>query len=136
MKQNIAEEKRMKDKKILIGLCGMMTLAILAFMNIVIVGYWSSTWAAEGALLADKHKNAGIDCNGCHKENPPKEKVPTAMCMNCHGNYAKLAEQTQKGEHNTHDTHLGELDCDKCHHSHKPSADLCGKCHNFSLKTP
>ena len=111
-------------------------LAICGFMYIFISGYASPTWAAEGALLADKHKNTGITCEGCHKENPPKENVSTLMCMNCHGDYAKLAQQTQKAEQNPHKSHVGELDCDKCHHSHKLSTDYCDKCHIFNFKVP
>src|SRR5512136_2778690 len=36
---------------------------------------------AQGPLLGDKHKTAGIECSACHKENPPKEIAPTAACL-------------------------------------------------------
>jgi hypothetical protein len=29
----------------------------------------------------EKHRTLGIDCSGCHKENPPKQKVPVAVCL-------------------------------------------------------
>ncbi len=95
-----------------------------------------TTWAAQQLLLADRHKDAGITCEGCHKENPPEKKSPMEVCIGCHGNYDKLAELTQKSLSNPHDSHLGEVDCGNCHHTHKPSEDFCSSCHNFGLKVP
>jgi hypothetical protein len=125
----------MRNKNFIIGLCGATILAGFTLMHIFLSGYASPTWAANGVLLGDKHKNLGITCDGCHQENPPKENVPTSMCMNCHGDSAKLAQKTLSNK-NPHEAHVGELDCDKCHHSHKPSGSYCDKCHEFGFKVP
>lgn len=92
--------------------------------------------AEQKILLGDKHKEIGIQCEGCHKEDPPKNKVPTAVCLGCHGDYKTLAERTQKVDPNPHMSHEGKLPCETCHHSHKPSEDHCASCHNFGFKVP
>jgi len=91
---------------------------------------------AEPAFLSDKHKVAGIPCEGCHKENPPKEQVPTPVCNGCHGNQEKITEKTKKIMPNPHESHLGEVKCELCHHGHKPSENYCGTCHEFNFKVP
>jgi uncharacterized CHY-type Zn-finger protein len=91
---------------------------------------------AAPSFLADKHNAAGIVCGGCHKENPPKEWVPTAVCIKCHGDQAKVAERTQKVIPNPHESHLGNVKCELCHHAHKPSQDHCSNCHEFDYKVP
>jgi hypothetical protein len=91
---------------------------------------------AAPSFLADKHKAAGISCEGCHKENPPKERVLAAVCTKCHGDQAKVAEQTQKVIPNPHESHLGNVKCEFCHHAHKRSEDYCGTCHDFSYQVP
>ena len=94
------------------------------------------TWAAGGVFLAEKHKSRGIDCSGCHKENPPKQTVPMAACLGCHGDYRKVAARTGKLDPNPHDSHLGEFDCGKCHHAHKASVNACAACHPIDMKVP
>ena len=94
------------------------------------------TWAAGGLFLGDKHKNQGMDCSGCHKGNPPGGKVPMAVCLECHGDYRKVAQKTNKIDPNPHDSHLGEIDCEKCHHSHKTSVNVCTPCHQMDMKMP
>ena len=86
---------------------------------------------AAPPFLADKHKVAGIGCDGCHKQNPPKEQAPTLVCNKCHGDQTKLAERTQKVIPNPHDSHLGNVECGLCHHGHKKSEDYCSTCHDF-----
>lgn len=94
------------------------------------------TWADPGLFLGDKHKNRGLDCSGCHKEDPPKQNVPMAVCLGCHGDYPKVAAQTNKLDPNPHDSHLGGIDCEKCHHAHKPSVNACTDCHLMDMKVP
>jgi fumarate reductase flavoprotein subunit len=94
------------------------------------------TWAAEGPFLADKHKNRGTDCSGCHKESPPKQDGSIAVCLGCHGDYRKVAAKTNKLDPNPHDSHLGEFDCGKCHHAHKASVNACAPCHQLDMKVP
>jgi len=87
-------------------------------------------------FLADRHQIKGNTCMSCHSVSPPKADVPMSVCMGCHGPYAKLAERTNKGEHNPHASHLGDIACDLCHHGHKPSVDHCSTCHSFGLNVP
>jgi hypothetical protein len=91
---------------------------------------------AAQSLLADKHKAAGISCEGCHKENPPKGLVPTGVCTKCHGDQAKLANRTQKVIPNPHESHLENVKCELCHHAHKSSENYCSTCHEFDYKVP
>jgi len=100
-------------------------------------GYSILAMAAESSFLAGKHKNAGVDCESCHKENPPSKPVPMPICLECHGgDYEKLAEQTTKVAPNPHDSHLGKAQCEFCHHAHKPSEYYCAKCHILDSKVP
>lgn len=92
--------------------------------------------AQEKKFLADVHAGKGMNCASCHKESPPKEKVPTDACVKCHGDYDKLAEKTAKIEPNPHKSHLGNLDCEFCHHAHKPQENFCTQCHaGFTFKS-
>ena len=92
--------------------------------------------AQQKPFLADRHLAKGLDCAACHKESPPGKAVPSAICLSCHGDAEKLAIKTGALRPNPHDTHLGELACEECHHAHKPSVDACAKCHHFGLKVP
>ncbi len=92
--------------------------------------------AAQAPLLEEKHKKAGLNCDACHKENPPANSVPVEACLGCHGDYSKLAEQTGKAKPNPHDSHEGPIACEKCHHNHKPSENYCASCHNFGFRVP
>jgi fumarate reductase flavoprotein subunit len=94
------------------------------------------TWAAGGVFLAEKHKSREIDCSGCHKESLPKQTVPMAACLGCHGDYRKVAAKTGKLDPNPHDSHLGEFDCGKCHHAHKASVNACAACHPIDMMVP
>jgi len=93
-------------------------------------------WAGEGLFLADKHKDSGTDCSDCHKGSPPKQDVPITVCLGCHGDYGKVAAKTNQLDPNPHDSHLGEIECGKCHHAHKASVNFCNECHQFDMKVP
>jgi hypothetical protein len=110
--------------------------ALWVFLLPILSGPGYSIWAAQEKFLADKHKEVSLDCQGCHQENPPGKKVETPVCQSCHGDYAKVATQTEKVEPNPHASHEGYQPCDVCHHAHKPSIDHCGNCHNFGFKVP
>ena len=111
-------------------------MAVLWLWGFSVLSPSVPTWAAEGPFLADKHKNRGTDCSGCHKESPPKQDVPMAVCLGCHGDYRKVAAQTSKLDPNPHDSHLGEFNCGKCHHAHKASVNACAPCHQLDIKVP
>jgi Cytochrome c3 len=92
--------------------------------------------AAQDLFLGDRHKNLGVECSGCHREDPPKQRVPMAVCLGCHGDYSKVVAKTSKINPNPHDSHLGEIECEKCHHSHKPSVNACNACPLMEMKVP
>ena len=126
----------MDKQRTLIRASGFFLMIFVVTLLSLMVSRSHFIWAAQALLLGDKHKDLGIQCDGCHKENPPQNKVPTAVCQGCHGDYKTLAERTQKVEPNPHMSHEGELECETCHHSHKPSEDHCDFCHNFDFKVP
>lgn len=116
-----------------LSLAGSLTF-ILAFCAF---GSMSQGWAQEkGSFLADRHQTKGMQCSSCHKENPPKEIVPSAVCQQCHGNAEKLAEKTMTKTPNPHESHLGDLKCEACHHGHKVAENTCAKCHDFTMHVP
>ncbi len=109
-------------------LLGALTITLVASLG---------AWSKPPSLLEEIHKNAGVTCDQCHRENPPSSPVPTPICFQCHGSYEKLAEQTENTKpHNPHASHEGNLDCETCHHVHKPSVNYCAKCHTFGFKDP
>jgi len=115
----------------------LLALALLCFIAILIFSPSFPADAQQTPPLEEKHKNAGITCEACHKEKPPSQPVLAAVCLSCHGSYSELGEKTKDVKpHNPHESHLGELDCDNCHHVHKPSVNYCGKCHTFGFKVP
>lgn len=100
-------------------------------------------------LLANAHAKAGVVCHDCHQdslsvkaqegvkyitsnyENPMKtRKFSKNMCLKCH-NYKKVIAKTNFKESNPHQSHNGELECNKCHKMHEPSTVYCSKCHSF-----
>lgn len=115
----------------------LLIMAVVIAVGIMALG-WSNRTSAEEKkqFLADRHQAKGQNCASCHKESPPKSGVTSAVCLQCHGDAEKLAMRTMAVRPNPHDSHLGEMDCDKCHHGHKASEDACGKCHSFGFKTP
>ena len=83
-------------------------------------------------LLGDKHEAAGIQCNGCHEEPEPSNRVSKTICLACHANYKEVAA-SYLDPHNAHRT---SSDCGVCHHSHKPSEKICQECHSFNVQAP
>ena len=106
------------------GLCGCSLLAIAA------------PQAKETAhpptpahkLNADIHKEQGITCMDCH-ETEPKKAVTRDKCQQCHGTYADIAKRTENLEPNPHYNHTIDLDCNDCHHQHRPMEIYCHNCH-------
>ncbi len=92
--------------------------------------------SAQSPLLEEKHKNVGLACEACHMENPPANPVAMERCLECHGDYSRLAEQTSKKKPNPHDSPEGPIACEKCHHNHKRSENYCARCHNFGFRVP
>ena len=72
------------------------------------------------SFLSDRDKTGGISCKGCHKENAPKEQVPTPLCNTCLANQKKIVEKIFNIIPNPHDSRLGNLNFELCHHVCKP----------------
>jgi fumarate reductase flavoprotein subunit len=114
-----------------------LALSLLWAFAPLLSGNAGSAWAAERSLLIEAHKAAGLNCDACHTESPPKAAATTAACIKCHGNYEAIAKRTEEvTPHNPHESHQGELECGECHHVHKPSEDFCTQCHQFGFKVP
>ena len=61
--------------------------------------------------------------------------VTKYQCMQCHGDYDKLAKQTADLVPNPHHSHLGQVNCEDCHKANlsKPVL-MCNQCHNFTIR--
>lgn len=91
-----------------------------------------AAFAADAAVLADRHQAKGLGCVMCHGTDKPEPfaEVPADKCLACHGSRAALAKKTEKwGKRNPHDNHLGEVECSVCHKGHQKSASYCSNCH-------
>uniref|UniRef100_UPI004028465F cytochrome c3 family protein n=1 Tax=Mesosutterella multiformis TaxID=2259133 RepID=UPI004028465F len=108
---------------------GFLTALALIFVT-------SAAFAADTPMLADRHVKAGVKCESCHGSDQAAKgprTVKKETCLACHGGtYAKLAEKTDSLEVNPHDSHLGEIECTKCHRGHQKPVLECARCHDFS----
>jgi hypothetical protein len=122
--------------KLAAGITIFIFLSLWVFLSSSLTGPVSSLAAAQTEFLADRHKKIGVECQGCHQENPPSKPVMPPICLSCHGDYEKVAAQTEKVHPNPHASHEGNLPCNVCHNAHKVSKDHCATCHNFDFKIP
>jgi hypothetical protein len=111
----------------------------VCFLMAVILS--SAAQAASPTAGLEKHQKAGLSCQSCHKETPPKALVLGDQCMTCHGDLAKLLQRSAKAVPNPHASpHINpgeQPKCEECHHIHKPSEVSCAKCHqDFKYKMP
>lgn len=82
------------------------------------------------ANLLTRHREIGLSCLSCHRENPPAASVATDECKSCHGSDDDIADLTDdNGASNPHASHNGPLPCEKCHHVHRASENFCATCH-------
>lgn len=87
------------------------------------------------AAIKGKHASEGLQCADCHKTDKPAAAAGVEVCLECHGGYDKVAELTRALHGNPHDSHLGKMQCLKCHRVHAPSEILCLECHSdFDFK--
>ncbi len=107
-------------------------IGALFFLFTISSAAWSQKPADKGALLADRHKAAKIECAQCHKDKPGAPVV-AAVCSGCHPNVAK-EEKIRAKLPNPHKAHMEYPDCSDCHHVHKASENQCAGCHNFEFK--
>lgn len=86
-----------------------------------------------------KHAGNGVTCAQCHGPSSKKAVVSMEKCLECHGDTKALAARTAKVKPtNPHENrHFGtEADCNRCHHEHVTSENLCLPCHRFHFKVP
>jgi hypothetical protein len=116
-----------------------ISMVLAAVIVLGLAGWWhGSSYGGpeEKKFLADRHQTKGMACASCHKETPPQTPVQTAVCIDCHGSYAKIAEKTINASPNPHASHMGALPCENCHHAHKAPENQCASCHEFNMKVP
>jgi len=95
---------------------------------------------ASGDFLVESHTKRNIKCISCHGTEQPTagSTVESTVCLKCHGSYKTLAAKTFRKEDpkvNPHQSHLGEVGCDVCHHVHSASQIYCLECHKtFNLR--
>lgn len=100
-----------------------------------------SDFSDKAFKITGIHKKLDLKCTDCHKEAKPQQYSSQMYesCLECHGSYTKLAEATGALGHNDNihaSPHYEALACDTCHKSHKPSVNMCVRCHTQdSLKS-
>jgi hypothetical protein len=98
-----------------------------------------SSWT-EGPYMDSLHAKANLSCASCHGNTLPKpdDSVEKSRCLECHGPEDDLVKKTEPKDfqdRNPHKSHLGEINCTVCHHSHSKSMVLCLDCHRkFNMK--
>jgi len=110
---------------------------LFLFFLPTILGPMSSISIGAEPFLGDRHKSRGLDCDQCHKENPPQKATSPKICISCHGDASQMTEKTKKANPNPHySPHFEIDDCTSCHRAHKNSEDQCAQCHNYGFKVP
>lgn len=95
---------------------------------------------AGDRTLPEKHTKAKLTCYDCHhQDQPEKAAVADDSCVQCHGDFAAMAEYTRKLPVNPHGArqkgHPGPFTCTECHRQHKPPVVKCLECHpDFKFK--
>lgn len=88
-------------------------------------------------MLGDRHiSDFGNTCVDCHDEETPTGNPEKEFCLECHGSYQEIAENTMGEEMNPHDNHYGPVPCGDCHKSHANSILFCDECHSFGNPVP
>jgi uncharacterized paraquat-inducible protein A len=116
-----------------------VVIFLVCFLTVVCL--YDSGQTDQLATGLEKHQKAGLECQNCHKETPPKELVHGEQCMTCHGDLDKLIAKSSKAVPNPHASpHINpgeQPKCEECHHIHKPSEVSCNNCHQeFKFKMP
>ena len=111
----------------------MFPLLFAAFMTL------SASEQPASTLTADRHKNNGVGCEGCHGAEEPRTFVPRERCLACHGGFSDLVKKTAAVKpENPHDSpHWGSrMECNVCHRQHETTVNWCAHCHAFNFKVP
>jgi hypothetical protein len=106
---------------------------VICFFALVAV-LWAGTAITQEKKLftADRHKERGLTCAACHKEEQPKTAASEGACLTCHNSIEAIAERTKDFERNPHKNHVtdsSDIACTACHQGHKANISLCDQCH-------
>ena len=106
---------------------------VLCFFALATV-FWTGTGIAQEkeSFTADSHKERGLACAACHKEEQPKTAASGEACLTCHNSIEAIAERTKNFNKNPHKNHLtdsSDIACTECHQGHKANISLCNQCH-------
>ena len=108
-----------------------MSLLVKSLCACALLAMAGLSSAADQKMLAERHVARGVACSACHATTPPKADVKSSACEACHGDLAKVAKLTDKGDINPHASHVEEAQCLECHKGHKKPQLLCDQCHEF-----
>lgn len=112
---------------------GKMNVYRLSFLALLLV--FGALFIGHAFALESKHSGRGLVCADCHQASSPAKAASEKACITCHGDYQKVAALTRALHANPHDSHLGPMDCTKCHKEHRASEISCLECHNqFEFK--
>ena len=92
-----------------------MKLSLLAVLSLMFV-----TTTASAAGISTRHQAFGLT-------GEPTQ----AQCLQCHGDYAALAEKTKTLTPNPHANHMGHVQCNACHAWKTAPKLMFNDCHNF-----
>ncbi len=110
-----------------------MTKRILCFFGLAVVFLTGTVVSQEKKLFtADRHKERGLTCAACHKEEQPKTAASEEACLSCHKSLEAVAERTKDFQINPHSNHLidsSDIACTACHQGHKADMLACDQCH-------
>jgi Cytochrome c3 len=87
--------------------------------------------------LAHRHALAGVTCADCHGKGKPAARPKPSVCAACHDLEALIEKTAQAKDQNPHkDQHGYSVNCNLCHHAHKPATNHCLTCHDFKWPVP
>lgn len=121
--------------KVLLACC----FLIFMFTNAMADGFYKieKQPSKENYPIKEHHQKIGLECKNCHtvidETNNQVSRVSTSKCLECHGDYKKLANATSDlgYDDNIHASpHYPDMDCKLCHASHKKSQNYCVMCHS------
>ena len=96
---------------------------------------WTGTAITEEkkSFTADRHKDRGLSCAVCHKEDQPTTAASGESCLPCHTSLEAVAGRTKDFAVNPHQNHLvdsSDISCTDCHQGHKADKVACDSCHS------
>ena len=106
---------------------------VLCFFALAAV-LWTGTAITQEkkSFTADRHKERGLTCAACHKEEQPKTAASGEACLPCHNSIEAVADRTKDFKNNPHKNHItdsNDVACTECHQGHKANTLLCTRCH-------